>query len=70
MRIKLKFLVRRKMKRWSEGKGPLNKEQLDCLDKHVKEEFLRRFWTNGPGYLFTGKYWNLTKIREDNTNGD
>ena len=45
-------------------KNPLTKEQLKCLDEHVKEEFLRRFWSNGPDYLFTGKNWNLTKIRD------
>ncbi len=64
MRLKLAFLVRRKIRRWFEGKGPLTKEQLNCLDKAVH----RLFWQNGPDYLFTGKYWNLTKIREDNKN--
>ncbi len=54
------------MRRWSQGKGPLNKEQLDFLDK----KFMEAYWTNGPDYLFTGKNWNLTKIRDDNKNGD
>jgi len=54
-------------------KSGLTKEQLECLDKHVKDEFLRRFWTNGPDHLFLANWvgdWNLTKIREDNKNGD
>ena len=31
--MKLRFLVRRKKKRWSQGKGPLTKEQLLHIDK-------------------------------------
>lgn len=39
MKLKIGFLVRRKIRRWSEGKGPLTKEQLDCLDTHVLATF-------------------------------
>ena len=39
MRLKLAFLVRRKIRRWSRGKGPLNKEQLEYLDKAVLNEY-------------------------------
>ena len=53
--------MKRKDKRLK--KSGLTKEQLDCLDKHVKEEFLRRFWSNGPDHLFPATWmgnWNET----------
>ena len=63
MRLKIGFLVRRKMRRWSQGKGPLSKEQLDCLDRAI----LKEYWTNGSDYLFSDIWdWNLTKIRDKN----
>lgn len=57
------------------SKNPLTKEKLDYLDKHIINEILRRFWSNGPDHLdhlFPATWvgdWNLTKIREDK-NGD
>ena len=60
-------------KKSKKNKNPLTKEQLECLDKHVKEEFFRRFWSKGPDYLFPATWvgdWNLTKIRDDKKNGD
>lgn len=39
MKLKIRFLVRRKMRRWSEGKGPLTKEQIEYLDKKFLEAY-------------------------------
>ena len=68
-RLKKKVKHKRFLKRTG-----LTQEQLDFLDKAVlriyygNQKFkhdLKAYWTNGPDYLFTGKNWNLTKIRED-----
>ena len=48
------------------NKNPLTKEQLLHIDNYI----LEHIWQNGPDYLFPGKNWNLTKIRDDNKNGD
>ena len=42
MKFKIKILVKRKMKRWSQGKGPLSKEQLDFIDKMFLQEYYTR----------------------------
>ena len=44
---------------------------FDLLDLKLKAK--RMYWQRGPDYLFPGEMlgdWNLTKIREDNINGD
>ena len=38
---------------------------IDSMLKELKKVHEPNFWQNGPDYLFTGKNWNLTKIKED-----
>jgi len=58
MKFKLKFLVRRKKRRWGEGKGPLTKEQLDYLDKCVHQAY----WTYMPKSVYD--FSQLNKLLE------